>query len=71
MFSNQLKLNPEYETGDVNHDGKVNVADIVYCSGAVLKTHTPEFSCDVNNDGMVDAFDIVLIRKLVIEKSSD
>lgn len=65
------ETDPEYETGDVNHDGKVNVADIVYCSGAVLKTHTPEFSCDVNNDGMVDAFDIVLIRKLVIEKSSD
>lgn len=63
------EIDPEYETGDVNHDGKVNVADIVYCSGAVLKTHTPEFSCDVNDDGMVDAFDIVLIRKLVIEKS--
>lgn len=59
---------PDNEAGDVNHDGIVNVADLVYCYEAVL--HTPELSCDVNNDKIVDSFDIVLIRKILIKKSS-
>ncbi|MDE6832782.1 MAG: hypothetical protein K2J39_00825 [Ruminococcus sp.] len=53
-------------SGDLNHDGKINVADLVYCANAVLGKET-EFSCDFNNDGYIDSFDVVLMRKLVIK----
>lgn len=54
-------------TGDLNHDGKVGIADLVYCSNAVLGKVT-EFSCDFNGDGSTDAFDVVLMRQLIIKQ---
>lgn len=56
----------EYPVGDVNHDGKVNSADLVYCTKTVLAVHKPEYSCDVDNDGVTDAFDLVYLRKILI-----
>lgn len=55
-----------YEYGDLNHDGEVSIADLVYCSEAVTGRITPEFSCDVNGDGLADSFDVVIMRQLVI-----
>lgn len=55
-----------YAVGDVNHDGNVNAADLVYCTRTVLVIHKPEFSCDVNGDGTTDAFDVLYIRKLLL-----
>lgn len=54
-------------TGDLNHDGEVGIADLVYCADAVKGKKT-EFSCDFNNDGFTDSFDIVLMRQLLITK---
>lgn len=56
----------EFATGDVNHDGKVNSADLVYCTKTVLAIHKPEYSCDVDNDGVTDAFDLVYLRKILL-----
>lgn len=53
-------------TGDLNHDGKLNIADLVYCANAVMGKDT-EFSCDFNGDGLTDSFDVVLMRQLIIK----
>lgn len=58
---------PDFLYGDLNHDGKVSVADLVYCATFVLSGQETEYSCDINNDGRVDVFDIVIMRKIVVE----
>ena len=57
---------PKPLVGDLNHDGEVNIADLVYCQATVLGKIRPEYSCDANGDGHTDAFDIVFMRKLLV-----
>lgn len=57
---------PEFVIGDVNKDGKVNLADLVLCHYAVLGNFTPEFSCDANGDGKTNALDIAIIRHILL-----
>lgn len=54
-------------TGDLNHDKRVNIADLVYCFRGIMGEKT-EFSCDYNKDGLTDSFDLVLMRQLIINK---
>lgn len=58
----------EFEYGDLNHDGKVSIADLVYCASFVIGAGTAEYSCDINNDGRADVCDVVIMRKIIIEK---
>ncbi|HRU99040.1 MAG TPA: transglutaminase domain-containing protein [Ruminococcus sp.] len=51
--------------GDVNRDGVVNMADLVYCAEAVNCMIIPEYSCDVNEDGRMNVFDVVVMRQLI------
>lgn len=60
-----------YEYGDINHDGKVSVADLVCCASYVLGAENIEYSCDVNNDGRADVFDVVIMRQLVADTLKD
>lgn len=55
----------EFEYGDLNHDGKVSVADLVYCTSHVLAIQKAEYSCDLNNDNRVDVFDVIIMRQIV------
>lgn len=57
---------PKPLVGDLNRDGNVNVADLVYCQGSLLGKIRPEYSCDANNDGTDDVFDVIFMRKLLI-----
>lgn len=60
----------EFEYGDLNRDGKVSIADLVYCAGNVLGIEKTKYSCDVNSDGFEDVYDVVIMRKLVVEKTA-
>ena len=53
--------------GDLNKDGVVNIADLVYCAGAVHGTQKPEHSCDANTDGQTDVFDVIYMRKILLD----
>ncbi len=55
----------EFEYGDLNHDGKVSIADLVYCSYHVLGVKPAEYSCDLNNDNRVDVFDVIIMRQII------
>ena len=62
---------PKPLRGDLNNDGAVNVADLVYyhlyLNGKVKLTR----SCDLNGDGTEDVFDLISLRKILIELMSD
>ncbi len=57
---------PVYAQGDLNHDGKISIADLVCCANQVLGAARSKFSCDVNNDNVADVFDVIIMRKIVI-----
>ncbi|MDE6783930.1 MAG: hypothetical protein K2J26_00925, partial [Ruminococcus sp.] len=59
----------EFQKGDLNHDGIVSAADLVYCANYILGNGKTEHSCDINGDGRTDAFDVVEMRKIVISKT--
>ena len=53
-----------YLTGDVNHDGVVNISDVVATINTMAKTETYE-DADVNRDQNVDISDIVMIINIM------
>ena len=58
---------PQYQTGDVNRDGKIDVIDSTliqkYCSGIVSFDETQIKLADINCDGTVDITDSTKIQK--------
>jgi len=50
--------------GDINHDGVVNVVDLILC--LVSQGLTGPNAADVNHDGIVNLQDIVLILFLIL-----
>ena len=59
-------VKPENLVGDINHDGEVNIADLVYLQKALLGKVRLRSMCDCNEDGVADVFDLVFLRKLII-----
>lgn len=56
-------------SGDINGDGKVNIADAVLLQKYLMADiyESSDFSClDVNFDGIIDSFDMVLMRQCVL-----
>ena len=60
----------EYEKGDINTDGKTDVADLLlisrYLHGTADFTKTNYKKADMNGDDSVDVFDMILLRKKLI-----
>lgn len=59
------------DTGDMNQDGNITIADAVlmqkYLLGSCSFSKTQWTLADMNQDGWVDVFDMVVMRKLLIE----
>lgn len=70
-----LSENPDVSgenlTGDVNKDGKLNVADLVILEKWLLSADDTEIedwkTADLNSDNVLDVFDLCLMRKALIE----
>ena len=54
--------------GDLNHDGYVNITDVVMLSNYVLgdEANVFKFEADLNGDGLVNVTDIVVLTNLVL-----
>lgn len=65
--------NRKYKIGDVNHDGKIDSADIQELQNFILgmKASVDLETSDMNGDGIIDSFDLALLRKAVNSKSSE
>lgn len=60
---------PDYEMGDVNSDGEINVTDIVYVSDYILGNTDPDFNelaADMNEDNEINVTDIVYIADKIL-----
>ena len=60
----------EYDRGDANGDGKVNVTDIMAVANHILKLDSPNFKttpADVNHDGKINVTDIMGIANIILK----
>ncbi len=61
---------PTVTIGDVNGDGKINIADYALVKRSVLRTYTlldqQETAADVNKDGKINVADYALLKRFVM-----
>ena len=58
-----------YALGDVNHDGYVNVTDIMLVVNRILDNHSLNYheeNADMNHDGRIDVTDVMQIVNLIL-----
>ena len=55
-----------YDLGDLNMDGTVNILDIVSMVNIVLNDEENNYA-DLNNDGIINILDIILLVNIVLE----
>ena len=58
-----------YALGDVNHDGYINVTDIMLVVNRVLDNHSLNYheeNADMNHDGRIDVTDVMQIVNLIL-----
>ena len=58
--------------GDINGDGKVDIADLVRCRKMIAGTVTPDIAkADLNSDGTVNEPDAVALSNLLLENKAN
>lgn len=66
-----IKPNQSLDLGDVNADGKIDIADVIlicrYIMGDAVLSGTEFATADINNDGKVNAADGVLLCQMISE----
>ena len=55
-----------FETGDLNQDGMINVADVVSIVNMILNSEEYVLEADINTDGMINVGDIVALVNLIL-----
>ena len=60
----------EYESGDVNGDGQVNITDVTLLISMLLNESQDEMtdSCDVNGDGEINITDVTQLINIVMHQ---
>ncbi len=61
-----LQPGPAYETGDVNQDGSIDIADVTYLIDSLLGNGETSATADVNGDGHVDIADVTALIDLLM-----
>ncbi len=57
---------PEYELGDLNDDGLLNILDVVILVNIVLGYGDPLPSGDLNGDGVLNVLDVVVLVNIIL-----
>jgi uncharacterized Ntn-hydrolase superfamily protein len=65
LYDNWYGNDFNYEIGDVNNDGTINIQDIVVTINLVLSGQYNS-SADLNSDGTVDVLDIILLVNILL-----
>jgi len=64
----EFSQNSTYETGDINNDKLINIADYCLLLNGIISgfdSLSAEIASDINGDGKVDAVDLVSMRKFL------
>ncbi len=64
----EFSQNSTYETGDINNDKLINIADYCLLLNGIISgfdSQSAEIASDINGDGKVDAVDLVSMRKFL------
>ena len=70
-FTGKITVNPVYDPGDVNKDGKISIADAVGVISFIINSDVEgldSHAADANQDGTIDVVDVVWIVNRVIGK---
>ena len=58
-------VEPEYQLGDINRDGKVNLIDMYVIKDDLLDRSSYNENCDINGDGKVNMFDVYTLKSIL------
>ncbi|MCL2087129.1 MAG: fibronectin type III domain-containing protein [Oscillospiraceae bacterium] len=61
---------PEFELGDCNHDGKINIADLTYLKYAIVGALAKNDQCKVAGEEATDAQNLAALRNYLTKKEA-
>ena len=66
LFCNLAFTQCDYDIGDINQDGNLNVVDIIEMVNFVLSTNTYDSIYDLNFNNVIDIVDIIVLINRVL-----